>query len=397
MEAASKEIALHFTQRTAWDREEAPLARAVRERRAAGLAVLDLTVSNPTQCGFLVDPADWLAPLANQLSLRYDPQPFGLASAREAVSTYYQSHAATVPPACLCMMTSTSEAYSFLFRLLCEPGDDVLIATPSYPLFQFLATLNDVKLRAYPLVYEHGWQVQPGSFERLIGPRTRAVMLVHPNNPTGHFISAAERAALEQICVRHGLALIVDEVFLDYPWPGIAAPKSFAAGPHPVLTFVLSGMSKIAGMPQMKLSWLAVLGPLAEVQEAQARLEMIADTYLSVSAPLQHALPAWLAGRGVAQRQVRARVAENLNALDRLLPGTKASRLIGEGGWYAVLRLPTLGPDEAFAERLLQQAGVLVHPGSAFGFGVQGWVVVSLLPRKAAFAAGVARLLETLA
>ena len=388
---------MHFAQRTAWDTEEASLARAVRERRAGGLPVLDLTVSNPTQCGFSIDPADWLAPLGSQRSLHYDPQPFGLLAAREAVSTYYRSHAATLSPACLCLATSTSEAYSFLFRLLCEPGDDVLIATPSYPLFEYLARLNDVELRAYPLVYEHGWQVQPGSFERLIGPRTRAVVLVHPNNPTGHFISAAERAALEQICVRHGLALIVDEVFLDYPWPGIAAPRSFAAGLHPVLTFVLSGMSKIAGMPQMKLSWLAVLGPPGAVDEAQARLEMIADTYLSVSAPLQHALPAWLAGRGAVQGQIRARVAGNLNALDRLLPGTKASRLIGEGGWYAVLRVPTLGSDEAFAERLLQQAGVLVHPGSAFGFGVEGWVVVSLLTEEAAFAEGMARLLDSLA
>ncbi len=393
METAPKENALHFAQRTAWDREEAALALALGKRRAKGLPLLDLTASNPTRCGLAIDGPGWLRPLEDRGALRYDPQPFGLRAAREAVAGYYRGHGAGVSPERLCMTASTSEAYSFLFRLLCDPGDDVLIATPSYPLFEYLARLNDVALRAYPLVYEHGWQVEPGSLERLVGPRTRAVVLVHPNNPTGHFISEAERAALERVCARHGLALIVDEVFLDYAWPGIAAPRSFAVGPHPVPTFVLSGMSKIAGMPQMKLAWLAMLGPACEVDEAGARLELIADTYLSVSAPAQHALPAWLAGSGAMQAQIRARVAANLNALDRLLPGTRASRLMGEGGWYAVLRLPTLGADEVFAERLLNGAGVLVHPGSAFGFGAEGWVVVSLLAEEATFAEGVGRLL----
>ena len=383
---------MHFSARTGWDRDEAPLAIAAAARIAEGLPLLDLTASNPTRCGFTVDATALLEPLSQTGSLIYDPQPFGRAEAREAVSGYYRRHGAELDPGRICLTTSTSEAYSFLFRLLCDPGDEVLIATPSYPLFGYLAGLNDVRLVEYPLVYEHGWQVQPGSLERLIGPRTRAIMLVHPNNPTGHFISEEERADLERLCLRHGLALVVDEVFLDYAWPGMKT-RSIAAGPHPVLTFVLSGMSKIAAMPQMKLSWLGMLGPPALVEEARTRLEVIADTYLSVSAPTQQALPSWLHGCDGVQQQIRERVRANLRLLDALLAGTKASRLQAEGGWYAVLRLPTLGPDEAWAIRLLQRTGVLVHPGSAFGFGPEGWIVLSLLPEPAVFAAGIKRLL----
>jgi alanine-synthesizing transaminase len=384
-------VSVAFSDRTGWNREESPLARAVVVRRAAGLPLLDLTASNPTQCGFAQSAARVLAPLAQAGALAYASQPFGREPAREAVCGYYAGHGCAVSAKHVCLTTSTSEAYSFLFRLMCNAGDEVLLAAPSYPLFEYLATLDDVTLRAYPLLYDHGWQIEPDAVARRIGPRTRAIALVHPNNPTGHFVSDSERLELEKLCVEHGLALIVDEVFLDYPW-GVegAVPSSFACGPHPALTFVLSGMSKIAALPQMKLSWLTIFGPEAQREEARARLEVIADTFLSVSAPVQEALPHWLADAGAMQAQIRERVTLNLATLDRMVQGTAVSRLAGEGGWYAVLRIPAVLEDEQFALLLLEREGVLVHPGSAFGFAERGWLVLSLLPEPAFFGAGVA-------
>ncbi len=388
-------MSVRFSDRTGWNREESPLARAAAGRRAAGLPVLDLTASNPTQCDFAQNAAQVLAPLAQPGALTYAPQPFGREAAREAVCGYYAGHGSAVSPDQVCLTTSTSEAYSFLFRLLCNPGDEVLLASPSYPLFDYLAALDDVTLRAYPLLYDHGWAIEPDAVARRIGPRTRAIALVHPNNPTGHFVSDRERAELEKLCVEHGLALLVDEVFLDYPWGGNGRPRSFAAGSHPTLTFVLSGLSKIAALPQMKLSWITMFGPEAQCAEARARLEVVADTFLSVSAPVQEALPHWLVDAGTMQAQIRERVAQNLATLDRLVQGTAVSRLQAEGGWYGVLRLPAIVEDEVLALRLLEREGVLVHPGLAFGFADRGWVVVSLLPEPETFASGAEALLRT--
>jgi alanine-synthesizing transaminase len=385
-------VSIPFSERTGWNREESPLARAVAAQRAAGLPVLDLTASNPTQCGFCPDAARVLAPLAHDGSLAYTPQPFGRERARHAVCGYYAGHGSALTPEHVCLTASTSEAYSFLFRLLCNAGDEVLLAAPSYPLFDYLAALDDVTLRVYPLLYDHGWAIEPGAVASRITPRTRAIALVHPNNPTGHYVSDGERAELERLCVEHGLALIVDEVFLDYPWEAVhggSAQRSFAAGPHPALTFVLSGMSKIAALPQMKLSWIGMFGPEAPREEARARLEVIADTFLSVSAPVQEALPHWLADAGGMQAQIRERVAHNLSTLNRMARGTAVSRLAGEGGWYAVLRIPAVVADEELALRLLEGQGVLVHPGSAFGFAERGWLVVSLLPEPAVFESGI--------
>ncbi len=356
-------------------------------RRDAGLPVLDLTASNPTRCGLPVGVS--LAELASPGALDYDPQAYGQMQAREAVCEYYRQRNAALDPRNVCLTASTSEGYSFLFRLLCNPCDEVLIATPSYPLFDYLAALDDVRLVSYPLLYDHGWQIEPGAIESRITPRTRAIALVHPNNPTGHFAGEAERAMLEAICVRHSLALIVDEVFLDYAWPGVSPVRSFAAGFNPALTFVLSGLSKVAALPQMKLSWLVIGGPEPLREEARARLEVTADTFLSVNAPVQQALPGWLAGCDTMQAAIKNRVAGNLRSLDEALSGSTASRLIGEGGWYAVLRTPALMPDEEFALALLEHTGVLVHPGAAFGFAEAGWIVVSLLPEPEVFQEGL--------
>ena len=376
-----------FSRRTSWLREPTPLARAVEARRAAGLPLIDLAASNPTRCGLVYDGPALLLPLANEKSLRYDPEPLGLPSAREAVCGYYREHGASVDAEQICLTTSTSEAYSFLFRLLCDPGDEVLIAQPSYPLFDFLADLDDVRLVSYPLFYDHGWQTEPGSLRMRVTPRTRAIVVVHPNNPTGHYCSAADRAELEQVCAEYGLALIVDEVFLDYGLGGNA--ESLACGEHPALTFVLSGLSKVAALPQMKASWIVTLGPEKQKREALARLELIADTFLSMNGPVQHALPAWLAGRAGMQRQISDRTRANLGVLDALLVDPVASRLALEAGWYAVLRVPVVGSDDELVLALAERRGVLIHPGHYYGFQGDGWLVVSLLPPEGEFEHGI--------
>jgi alanine-synthesizing transaminase len=376
---------VRWSARTQWDLTETPWARHLARLRAAGARLWDLTASNPTHCGFAYDPASILAPLNDPEALRYEPNPRGLLSAREAVSRYYRDHEATVDPEQIFLTTSTSEAYSFLFRLLCDPGDEVLIGQPGYPLFDFLARLDDVRLVPYEHFYDHGWHLDPEALRRRVTPRTRALVVVHPNNPTGHFTRPAERAALEELCREHHLALMVDEVFLDYGLNRHPGGRSFATGEHTVPTFVLSGLSKVAAVPQMKAAWIACF---AEV-EALQRLEVISDTFLSMSAPIQCALPAWLGDRSTLQGQIRERLEGNLATLDAiLLRQTLVTRLAVEAGWYAILRVPGLQPEEETALDLLLQRGVVVHPGGFFGFSGQGWLVVSLLAPAEEFRAG---------
>jgi len=375
---------MRFSERTGWNTEESELARAHRLRREAGLPIADLTASNPTRCGFKYS-ASLLEALTDARGLDYDPQPRGLLAAREAVCGYYSDHGVALDPGQIVLTTSTSEAYSFLFRLLCDPGGEILVPQPGYPLFDFLATLDDVRIKAAPLVYDDGWQIDFEGFRRAITPQTRAIVVVHPNNPTGHFTKAWEAEELARVCRASGLALIVDEVFLDYGFG--AAPQSFAAGIEEVSVFVVSGLSKIAGLPQMKAAWIVATGP--KKAQALERLEVIADTFLSMNAPVQWALPAWLAGRAEIQEQIRRRVSANLAALDRQLPRLPAlQRLTFEGGWYAVLRVPALEPDEQTVLALLER-GVWVHPGYFFGLPESGWLVVSLLGEEAEFDAGM--------
>jgi aspartate/methionine/tyrosine aminotransferase len=407
---------MRFSRRTDWNTEESELARAHRLRAAAGEPIADLTASNPTRCGFTYDPG-LLAALADTRALDYNPQPRGQLPGREAVCAYYVAHGVALSPEQIVLTTSTSEAYSFLFRLLADPGDEILVPQPGYPLFDFLAGLDDVVLKTAPLVYDYGWQIDPEGFRRVLTPRMRAIVLVHPNNPTGHFTKPWEAAELARLCREFNLALIVDEVFLDYPLaadsPGSAtAPSanlaandaanlaangaaSFAAGLEGVPVFVVSGLSKIAGLPQMKAAWIVATGP--EAPAALDRLEVIADTFLSMNAPVQCALPAWIAGRAAIQRQIRARVAANLAELDRqLLRLPAVSRLKGEGGWYAMLRIPALQPDEQTVLALLER-GVWLHPGYFFGMPASGWLVVSLLRQEEEFRRGVSSLAAYLA
>jgi aspartate/methionine/tyrosine aminotransferase len=378
-----------FSRRTDWNTEESALARVHRLRAQSGLPIADLTASNPTRCGFQYAPG-LLAALADPRALDYDPQPLGLLSAREAVCGYYAAHGVTVPPERIVLTTSTSEAYSFLFRLLCDSGSEILVPQPGYPLFDFLAGLDDVRLKPAPLVYDYGWQIDPEGFRRAITSQTRAIALVHPNNPTGHFTKPWEIEEIARLCRQHDLSLIVDEVFLDYGFE--SAPASFAAGIEGVGVYVVSGLSKIAGLPQMKAAWIVATGP--DSTPAMDRLEVIADTFLSMSAPIQCALPSWIGQRQPIQRQIMARVTTNLAELDRHLEKQPIiQRLKVEGGWYAVLRVPAVQPDETTTLELLDR-GLWVHPGYFFGMEPAGWLVVSLLGPQAEFQSGVTTLVN---
>jgi alanine-synthesizing transaminase len=381
-----------FSDRTNWNLATNRLSEALARHRKLAKPLFDLTTSNPTECGFDYDTAAILYALGNGGALTYQPAPKGLETARRAVVGYYAEHAVPVDTEDVILTTSTSEAYSFVFRTLCNPWDELLVPTPSYPLFDFLAGLQDVKLVPYPLLYDHGWQIDFHALESSITPRTRAVMVVHPNNPTGHFTDRGSLAKLNSICSANRMALVADEVFLDFAFA--EKPASFAAN-RDVLTFTLSGLSKIAGLPQMKVAWLITSGPEDVKSQAVARLEVIADTYLSMNAPVQHAVPAFLDQRRHFQPQLMARARNNLAELDRQLAAQEpCTRLKVDGGWYAVLRIPATRSDEDVAVELLTAESVYVHPGHFYDFPADGFLVVSLITRGDEFAEGVKRLLS---
>ncbi|HKF19974.1 MAG TPA: pyridoxal phosphate-dependent aminotransferase [Candidatus Angelobacter sp.] len=385
-----------FADRTHWNLSPNRLAEALARHRDGERKLLDLTASNPTECGFHYGEDAILDALQQPQALCYRPDPRGLASAREAVCDYYAARGdSPIAAEQILLTTSTSEAYSFVFRLLCNPGDEVLIPAPSYPLFEFLADIQDVKLTRYPLLYDHGWHTDFHALEQAVTQRTRAVIVVHPNNPTGHFLKPDEAGRLNLICSQRGLAVLTDEVFLDFSL-GIGRQASLATN-QKALTFTLSGLSKIAGLPQMKLAWLIVSGPEESKREALARLEIIADTYLSLSAPIQLAASQFLAQRQPFQEQLIGRVHKNLAELDSQLAHQKTcSRLEVEGGWYAVLRVPATRPDEELAIELLEKHDVYLHPGHFFGFPTDGYLVVSLITPEEALSEGIRRVLSRL-
>jgi aspartate/methionine/tyrosine aminotransferase len=385
-----------FSTRTGWILTLNRFTEAQRELVAAGKEVLDLTVSNPTRAGLHYDTESLLKSLSRPEAMDYDPQPRGLASAREAVTSYYsEQHKLEISPKSLVLTTSTSEGYSYVFRLLCDSGDEILVPKPSYPLFEFLADLEDVALAPYPLIYDHGWQIDFPSLYKAVTPRTRAVVVVHPNNPTGSYVSDGERKLLNSFCLKHRLAVIADEVFLDYPHDG-AARSSFAIN-RETLTFTLSGVSKISALPQMKLAWVVTSGPEEIAAAAMERLEVIADTYLSMNAPIQLAAPVLLAERKHIQPEILERVRGNLAELDDQLAKQKTCRRLEvEGGWYALLRVPVTQSDEELAIDILRNASVLVHPGHFFDFASDGYLIVSLLTPTAEFREGIARTLRLL-
>lgn len=382
-----------FAERTQWNLKTNRLSESLARLRAAGEQLLDLTASNPTECGFKYDGASILKAFISPASLKYHPDPRGLTQARRAVCDYYGGRGTKIALQDLVLTTGTSEAYSFAFRLLCNPGDEVLVPRPSYPLFDFLAEIQDVSLVRYPLFYDHGWHIDLHALEEAITERARAVIVVHPNNPTGHFVKPEERSRINEICSARGLAIIADEVFLDFSLVD-KNTASFVVN-QAALTLTMSGLSKISGLPQMKAAWLAVSGPEGAKREALARLEVIADTYLSMNTPVQIALPALLAQRHAFQQQLMVRVRTNLEELDRQISEqTHCSRLEIEGGWYAVLRVPATRTDEELALALLEDAGVYVHPGHFYDLP-EGYIVVSLITPERDFALGVERMLAS--
>jgi alanine-synthesizing transaminase len=377
-----------FSNRTAWNLELNPLSEALANRLSSGKPVIDLTESNPTKCGFYFETEQILGALGHPASLHYDPVPQGLLPARDAVADYYRARGCAINVNDIFLTTSTSEAYSFLFRTLCNPGDELLIPQPGYPLFNFLADIQDVTTVRYPLIYDYGWQIDFHALQRAATPRTRGIIVVNPNNPTGHFCNADDMDRLNQLCLERELALIADEVFLDFYF-GKGILPSFASN-NSALTFTMSGLSKISGLPQMKAAWLIATGPQALKQQAVARLEMIADTYLSMNTPMQLALPVLLELRHNFQQQCAKRTRNNLARLDKLLSTQKlCTGLNLEGGWYAILRVPVTGSDEELALELLNNHGVYVHPGHFYDFPADGYLVVSLITPELPFAAGI--------
>ena len=384
-----------FARRTGWDLTENAFTQTLEQLRSRNVPLLDLTAGNPTDPGLHDSEKLKSALQATQSpqAFEYHPQAHGLLSARQAVAKYYSAlfEPISLRPEQVVLTTSTSEAYAFIFRLLCDPGDEVLVPRPSYPLFDFLAGLQDVTLVQYPLFYDHGWHVDVEALRLKITARTRAIIVVHPNNPTGSYVKPQEAVALNRLCVERGLALIADEVFYDYPR---ASPPPSFAGNTQALTFTLSGLSKIAGLPQMKVAWMVISGPPERAREALARMEIISDTFLSMNTPLQLSTAALLEYRRCFQAKLSARLAHNGQELDRQLAGQQlCRRLESEGGWYATLRVPRVQSDEELALRLMRDQGVIVHPGHFFDFAEEGFLVISLMTAEQEFREGIRRVL----
>ena len=382
-----------FSSRTDWLLAPNRLTRHLEERRRQGLPVLDLTESNPTHCGFAAEP-EILKSLQDPRSLTYEPDPRGFLRARQAVCEYYADRGVSVRPEQVFLTTSTSEAYTYVFRLLADPRDKVLLPQPSYPLFDFLAGINDLDVVSYPLHYSEDWWIDLDEMRNGWVPRAKAVIVVHPNNPTGSFVKSREFDFLSEYCRQNDGALIADEVFADYVLEAGDNRVPSHAAVSDVLTFTLSGLSKISALPQMKLGWMVVSGPEEEMKTALERIEVIADTYLSVSAPIANALPALLEHRKTVQPRIKEHLRSNLEWLDeRMATCPSAKRLKVEGGWYAVLKVPEALSDEDWAVELLAKDGVLVHPGHFYDFSDEGHLVISLLTEEAAFREGTGRVL----
>ena len=384
-----------FSSRTSQHDEPNPLAEAVREARAraaaGGPALLDLTVGNPTSAGIPYASEAILAALSDPRGLVYEPEPLGITSAREAVARDWTSRGTPIDASRIALTASTSEAYGVLFKVLCDPGDEILVPAPSYPLLGFLAAFESVVLKPYPLVYAGGWHVDMDALERSIGARTRAIIVVTPNNPTGSYLGAHELDAMLDL----GLPIVSDEVFATYPLEGNGPPDGRVASVVTAsrsLTFALSGLSKLAGLPQLKLGWIGVAGDTSLAARAMARLELVLDAYLSVATPVQHALPTILGARGATEDAIRARTRANLEVLRTTMKSApSASVLEVEGGWYAIVRVPEVKTDEEWSLELVTRDAVHLQPGYFFDMQRGAYLVVSLLTPQATFAEGIRR------
>jgi aspartate/methionine/tyrosine aminotransferase len=384
-----------FSSRLKWDWPPNQLAQVLAAKRRGGARILDLTESNPTRAGFAYPETEILEALGDARSLRYEPTPAGLPAAREAVAGYYRARGIAVEPERIFLTASTSEAYSHVFKLLADPADEILVPRPSYPLFEYLAGLEALRPVAYPLAYQGQWSLDVEALQAVVTTRTRAIVLVNPNNPTGSFVKREELERLVLLCEQTGLTIISDEVFSDYTFAADSGQVATLVGMDQVLTFCLSGLSKVAGLPQMKVGWLVLAGPSAAQAAAHERLELIADTFLSVSTPSQHALPRLLTLGATIREQIHARVRENLSWLRAAVRGAPSCRVLNvEGGWYAILQVPRTGSEEEWCLELLEQDNVLVQPGFFYDFESEAFLVVSLLPEPQVFREGVQRLLD---
>jgi len=413
-------IATMFSRRTQWNLQANELSRLLSRKRQEGVDLLDLTESNPTRCGLDYPASEILSALSDSRSVVYEPEALGLSSARQAVSLYYRERGLNVDPSRIVLTASTSEAYSFLFKLLADPGDRVLIPKPSYPLFDFLTGLESVEVKSYYLTWNGRWQFDFESIHRAIDSRTRAILVVNPNNPTGNYLSSEDRLRLLEICSAKDMALISDEVFLDYDQrddrpdgmgerSALGACQAFVrhgsspdvgARPCPddgALTFSLSGLSKMAGLPQLKLGWIAVGGPASDVAQALDRLEVIADTFLSVNTPVQVALPRLFGAMEPVRRRIRLRVNKHALWLSERCRGQAVRVLPTEAGWYSILEVPRILSEEEWVLTLLREDDLVVHPGYFFDMPREAFLVISLLLETDRFQKGIERLQSRIA
>lgn len=383
-----------FSDRVPSDLRPNRLSETLADLKRHNQPILDMTMSNPTRAGFSY-PRDLLAPLADPRGLVYAPEPLGLHEARQAVAADFTRRGLAVNGDRIALTASTSEAYSLLFKLLCGPGDEILIPRPSYPLFDHLSRLDAVIAIPYELEYHTRWSVDVASLERAFTPKTRAVLLVSPNNPTGQFVGASEMADVATLCREHDAAIISDEVFADYELASIGAPGGLLLARTDVLGFTLGGLSKSIALPQAKLAWIAMSGPEDSVGDARARLELACDTYLSVSTPIQCAAAELLERGALVRQQVQTRVRNNYRTLHARAGEVPSCEVLhAEGGWYGVLRVPSILSEEDLVVNLLAEDHVLVHPGYFFDFPRESFLVVSLLPPAEQFSDGISRLLN---
>jgi len=385
---------LPFAQRTEWSLTSNQFSNDLKALRKDNIPLLDLTESNPTNCGFSYLKSGLIASLTEEANLCYAPTPRGNLLAREAICGYYQEKGLKVAPEQIFLTASTSEAYSYLFRLLADPGDQILFPCPSYPLFSFLGDLNDVQVNTYPLVYQKKWNVNFQEMRRVLSPKTKAIVLVNPNNPTGSFIRREELNEMNAICLKHNAALISDEVFSDFTFNQSDDHVNCVSNDQ-VLTFVLGGISKTLGLPQMKLSWIIINGPQRLVDASVERLEVIADTYLSVNTPTQNALPRWLQHRTTIQAEINTRIRDNFNYLKEHISEAGGCEVLAvEGGWYSVIKIPDTIDEEQWVLQFLNKDHVAVHPGYFFDFPNEAHIVFSLLPSTSTFSEGIKRIIK---
>jgi alanine-synthesizing transaminase len=383
-----------FSHRTEWHRQHNDLTAAYEARRKSGVPIDDLTISNPTECGFDYPPTI-LNRLSDPVSLTYLPDPRGLISARTVIARLIKNDGCPIEGSNIFITASTSESYSLIFKLLCDPGDSLLVPVPSYPLFEYLASASDIKLRTYGLLYDHGWYIDIGSLRAAYDESTRAIILIHPHNPTGMFVKKSEFREIISFAKECEIAIISDEVFRQFPAGRNPEQLGTLAGSSGCLTFTLDGLSKMCALPQLKLGWFTVTGRSEDVREASDRLEILADTFLSANTPVQHALPSLLKAGKNLREQISARIKQNVTMLKKLIgTGSKTTLLDYEGGWYGVLQVPATRSDEVWAMELLKYCGVFLFPGYFFDFRDKALLVISLIVPSDIFSHGATRAIK---